>query len=80
MHPIENQKFLLEYIKGSIHSVDAFVDSDGSPQVLEQVVDYETGFDVGYDDNFHYSRILPSRLSFEQINLSERQRDLVVKH
>lgn len=54
-----------EFLEGSIHSVDAFVDADGNPQVLAQIVDYQTGYDIGYDDNFHYSRILPSILSAE---------------
>lgn len=52
-----------EFMKGSIHSVDAFVDKNGRSHILEQIVDYETGYDVGYDDNFHYSRLLPSKLS-----------------
>ncbi len=52
-----------EFMQGSIHSVDAFVGHDGQSQVLGQVVDYQTGYDIGYDDNFHYSRILPSMLS-----------------
>lgn len=52
-----------EFLDGSIHSVDAFVGNDGAPQVLDQVVDYQTGYDIGFDDNFHYSRILPSKLS-----------------
>lgn len=52
-----------EFLDGSIHSVDALVDSDGTPLILEQIVDYQTGYDIGYDDNFHYSRILPSKLS-----------------
>lgn len=51
-----------EFLEGSIHSVDAFVDSSGTPHVLDAVVDYQTGYDIGYDDNFHYSRILPSKL------------------
>lgn len=56
-----------EFLIGSIHSVDAFVDKNGEPHVLEQVVDYQTGYDVGYDDNFHYSRLLPSKLPRETI-------------
>lgn len=56
-----------EFMEGSIHSVDAFVDSAGVPHVLDQVVDYQTGFDIGYNDNFHYSRILPSTLSAIEI-------------
>lgn len=54
-----------EYLDGSVHSVDAFVDADGTPQVMKEIVDYQTGYEVGYADNFHYSRILPSRLSAE---------------
>ncbi len=62
--PHERPKLIIEeFMEGSIHSVDAFVDANGEPQVLEQIVDYETGYDIGYDDNFHYSRLLPSRLS-----------------
>lgn len=52
-----------EFLEGSIHSVDAFTGQDGVPQVLEQIVDYQTGYDIGFDDTFHYSRLLPSRLS-----------------
>jgi biotin carboxylase len=54
-----------EFLEGSIHSVDAFVDSGGVPHILDQVVDYQTGYDIGYNDNFHYSRILPSKLSLK---------------
>lgn len=52
-----------EFLEGSIHSVDAFVDANGVPHILEQIVDYQTGYDIGFEDNFHYSRLLPSRLS-----------------
>ncbi len=62
--PDRKPKLLIEeFMEGTIHSVDAFVDKDGTPQVLNQVVDYQTGYDIGYDDNFHYSRVLPSQLS-----------------
>lgn len=57
------QLLIEEFLEGSIHSVDAFIDKTGDPYVLNQVVDYQTGYDIGYDDNFHYSRILPSKLS-----------------
>ncbi|HEU5121992.1 MAG TPA: ATP-grasp domain-containing protein [Candidatus Saccharimonadales bacterium] len=52
-----------EFLEGSIHSVDAFIDNEGVPYILEPVVDYQTGYDIGHEDNFHYSRILPSKLS-----------------
>ncbi|MGE5309982.1 MAG: ATP-grasp domain-containing protein [Sphaerimonospora mesophila] len=66
--PNSTPKFIVEeFLEGSIHSVDAFVDAGGEPHVLEQVVDYQTGYDIGFDDNFHYSRLLPSRLSDDNI-------------
>jgi len=61
----EPKMIIEEFLAGSIHSVDAFIDTNGEPQVLENIVDYQTGYDIGYDDNFHYSRILPSKLSAE---------------
>lgn len=65
--PHRAPKLLIEeFLVGSIHSVDAFVDSDGTPHVLNEIVDYQTGYDIGFDDNFHYSRLLPSKLSPEQ--------------
>lgn len=67
--PGRTPKLLIEeFMEGPIFSVDAFVDVSGEPHVLENVVDYQTGYDIGYDDNFHYSRLLPSRLQPEQIN------------
>lgn len=67
--PHRKAKLLVEeFIEGTIHSVDAFVDNAGEPHVLEHVVDYQTGYDIGFDDNFHYSRILPSRLCREDID------------
>jgi carbamoylphosphate synthase large subunit len=66
--PNRQPKLIIEeFLQGSIHSVDAFVDAQGTPTVLEQVVDYQTGYDIGYDDNFHYSRVLPSILSQTEI-------------
>jgi biotin carboxylase len=62
--PHSTPKLLVEeFLEGSIHSVDAFIDSSGEPFVLDQIVDYRTGYDIGFADNFHYSRILPSTLS-----------------
>lgn len=52
-----------EYLDGSVHAVDAFIGQDGVPLVMEQIVDYQTGYDIGFTDNFHYSRVVPSKLS-----------------
>lgn len=66
--PHTSPKILIEeFLEGPVHSVDAFIGNDGEPQVLDAVVDYQTGYDIGYDDNFHYSRLLPSKLSTEEI-------------
>jgi biotin carboxylase len=66
--PHQTPQFIVEeFMEGSIHSVDAFIDDQGAPHVLQEVVDYQTGHDIGYDDNFHYSRILPSALSPQDI-------------
>lgn len=66
--PHQKPQFLIEeFMEGTIHSVDAFVDSTGQPFVLQEVVDYQTGHDIGYDDNFHYSRLLPSALPSSSI-------------
>ncbi|HSW74817.1 MAG TPA: ATP-grasp domain-containing protein [Candidatus Saccharimonadales bacterium] len=62
--PHATPKLLVEeFMEGSVHSVDAFVDKHGKPFVLDAIVDYETGHDIGYADNFTYSRLLPSQLS-----------------
>lgn len=55
-----------EFMEGSVHSVDAFVDAEGTPHVIDGIVDYQTGYEIGYDDNFHYSRIMPSRIAGEE--------------
>ncbi len=66
--PHATPKLLIEeFMEGPVHSVDAFIDAAGTPHVLDAVVDYETGYDIGYDDNFHYSRLLPSRLQPNQL-------------
>ncbi len=66
--PHQKPQFIIEeFIEGTIHSVDAFVDTTGEPFVLQEVVDYQTGHDIGYDDNFHYSRLLPSALPASSI-------------
>jgi len=52
-----------EFLEGAAYSVEAFADKNGIIHILDQIVDYQTGYDIGYDDNFHYSRILPSKLS-----------------
>lgn len=65
--PNAKPKILVEeFMNGTIHSVDAFVDKKGTVHTLDAIVDYKTGYDVGYDDNFHYSRSLPSALSEDQ--------------
>ncbi len=66
--PHRKPKLLIEeFIEGHVYSVEAFVDHLGKVHVLETIVDYETGQELGYDDNFHYSRSLPSKLDKKNI-------------
>lgn len=61
--PSRTPKMIVEeFMQGTIHSVDALVDDTGTPHLIDAIVDYQTGYDIGYDDNFHYSRLLPSTL------------------
>lgn len=65
--PNQTPKIIIEeFMEGSIHSVDGFIDSQGKPTILPEIVDYQTGYDIGYGDNFHYSRVLPTKLSNDQ--------------
>lgn len=65
--PDRKPKLIIEeFMEVTIHSIDAFVDKNGVPNILEQVVDYKTGYDIGYDDNFHFSRTIPSKLSLDE--------------
>lgn len=73
------QLIIEEYLDGSIHSVDAFVDSTGTPHILDEIVDYQTGYDIGFDDNFHYSRILPSGLSASNQNALRHCADIGIR-
>lgn len=54
-----------EFLVGTMHSVAGFAGEDGTPYIVEQVVDLERAQDRGFDDNFLYSRTLPSVLSEE---------------
>lgn len=68
-----------EFLQGPVHSVDAFTGNDGVPHILNHIVDYQTGYDIGYNDNFHYSRILPSKLSQQDQAAFKRCAELGVK-
>jgi len=52
-----------EFLRGTMHSVAAFADKHGNPHVVEPIVDLTTARDIGYSDNFLYSRTVPSRLN-----------------
>ncbi|QQS64514.1 ATP-grasp domain-containing protein [Candidatus Saccharibacteria bacterium] len=65
-----------EFMEGSIHSIDAYIDKNGKVSLLDDIVDYQTGYDIGFDDNFHYSRVIPSKLSH---SIQKEFRDVAVK-
>lgn len=55
-----------DYLDGPTYSIEAFADADGEVKVTEDVVDLVMGRDLGVDDNYNYSRLLPSELSEEK--------------
>ena len=54
-----------EFMEGSNHSIDCWVDAGGNVTATP-VVDVVTGADVGIEDFHHFARIVPSSLSAEQ--------------
>lgn len=52
-----------EFMSGTMHTVAAFVDAQGEPQIVSGVVDCVTGQEAGFQDNFLYCRTLPSKLT-----------------
>ena len=56
-----------EYLDGSAHSIDAVIDQKQRIQLLE-IVDYVVGYEIGIKDNFHFARLLPSRLTPDMQN------------
>lgn len=56
---------LEEFLIGSFHSVECFADAKGNVTALD-VVDLVMASELGIDDNYNYSRTLPSRMSVEK--------------
>lgn len=52
-----------EFLEGSMHTVAAFADKNGTAHIMSQIADLQMARDVRFDDNFLYSRKLPSNLS-----------------
>lgn len=60
-------RFIIEeFLVGSMHTVAGFVGSDGDPVLVPDIVDCVTGQEIGFSDNFLFSRQLPTRLSAAQ--------------
>lgn len=53
------------FIKGTMCSIAAFTDADGTPYLCEGIADLVTAQDKGFDDNFLYSRTLQEGQSNE---------------
>lgn len=52
-----------EFLPGPLHTVAGFADANGIPHIMSQIADLQTARDIGFDDNFLYSRKLPSALT-----------------
>lgn len=57
-----------EFLEGTQHTVAAFVDKDGNIHASTHVIDIVTAREIGINDNFLYSRTLPSKLDFNKQN------------
>lgn len=62
-----NERLLIieEFLEGSMHTVCGFIDAEGNTTLLPYVVDCQNGYDIGFDDNFLYGRLLPSEIPEE---------------
>ncbi|KXK26679.1 MAG: argininosuccinate lyase [candidate division WS6 bacterium OLB20] len=65
----EKNIILEQYLEGSFHSVECFMDSDRHVHFAPSAVDLVMGPQIGFNDNFNYSRKLPSALSAEETSL-----------
>lgn len=78
--PNTDPEFLIEeFLEGPMFAVDAYISSTGKVQILENIVDYETGKDIGIDDLFHYSRIIPTSLSGPEVSQIRYVAELGIK-
>jgi biotin carboxylase len=57
-----------EYLDGSMHTVAAFAGHDGEPIIIPGITDCVTAQEFGHNDNYLYSRTLPTALSQEDQN------------
>ncbi|MDB5163655.1 MAG: hypothetical protein JWS12_272 [Candidatus Saccharibacteria bacterium] len=60
--PREPKLLIEECLVGSLHTVAGFADSQGRPQLIPKIVDLVTAQDIGRNDNYLFTRSLPSRL------------------
>lgn len=58
----EPEVIVEEFLDGTMHTVAGFADSEGAPHLIPDIVDIQTGRDRGSNENYLYSRMLPSTL------------------
>lgn len=62
IHGRRAQLILEQYVVGQLCSIAAFVDDKGTPHFCKGITHLQNASEVGYDDNFLYSRILPATI------------------
>lgn len=62
-HVSQKPKMIIEEcLDGSMHTVAAFADNAGRPIIVPGIVDCITGQEAGFNDNFLFARLLPTKL------------------
>lgn len=62
IHDRAPQLIIEEFIVGEQYSIAAFVDDEGTPHFCDGIVKLKNAQDIGVDDNYLYSRTLPTTL------------------
>lgn len=62
IHDRAPQLIIEEFIVGEQYSIAAFVDDEGTPHFCNGIVKLKNAQDIGVDDNYLYSRTLPTTL------------------
>lgn len=73
------QLIIEEFIAGEQYSIAAFVDNNGDTHFCNGIVSLKNAQDIGIDDNYLYSRMLPATLAEKEANEMFRVAEIGVR-